>query len=56
MDDERIARLLIMIGSVSDAQFFITDANPGRSREIFKKAKLDYQEFIIESGIVNGNL
>jgi DNA replication and repair protein RecF len=52
MDDERIARLMDMIGSAPDAQFFITDANPLRARQIFKSANLDFQSFNIESGMV----
>ena len=55
MDDERIARLMTMIGSAPDAQFFITDANPSRAKEIFKSANLDFQSFNIESGMVIDN-
>jgi DNA replication and repair protein RecF len=52
MDDERIARLMTMIGSAPDAQFFITDANPSRAQQIFKSANLDFQSFQVEAGEV----
>jgi DNA replication and repair protein RecF len=47
MDDDRVARLMEMISTDSNTQFFITDANPSRAREILKKANLDFQEFSI---------
>lgn len=53
MDDERLKRLMEMIGAASTAQFFITDANPARAREIFKSANLDFQAFQVEAGEVN---
>lgn len=54
MDDERIGRLMEMIRSSGDAQYFITDANPERSMQIFKNATLDFQSFNIDNGTVSG--
>jgi DNA replication and repair protein RecF len=48
MDVERVARLMEMIASRLDTQFFITDANPSRAIEILKKANLGFQGFEIE--------
>lgn len=47
MDDNRINSLLHMMAALPGSQFFITDANPHRTRDIFKKANLTYQEVII---------
>jgi DNA replication and repair protein RecF len=52
MDDDRIARLMTMLSQHKMEQLFITDANPGRAREIFKNANLDFQEFQVERGEV----
>jgi DNA replication and repair protein RecF len=52
MDDERLKRLMEMIGAASTAQFFITDANPERARGIFKSANLDFQAFQVEAGSI----
>jgi DNA replication and repair protein RecF len=55
MDDDRIARLMEILSSDTVGQFFITDANPGRARDIFKTANLDFQEFLIEKGEIIKN-
>ena len=55
MDDERIARLMEMIGSAPDAQFFITDANPSAGERFSKTANLDFQSFNIDNGMVIDN-
>lgn len=52
MDDDRIGQLLSKMAEMPNAQFFITDASPERAHKIFKKAKLDFQDFEIEDGRV----
>ena len=50
MDEYRVGCLMEMISRNKESQFFITDANPGRAKEIFKRANLDFQGFMIEKG------
>jgi len=50
MDDDRLARLMVMLSQNKETQFFVTDANPVRAKEIFKSANLDFQEFNIKQG------
>jgi len=50
MDDDRVARLMEMLSLNKETQFFVTDANPLRAKEIFKSANLDFQEFNISQG------
>lgn len=50
MDDDRLGRLMAMIAQNNETQFFITDANPVRAKEIFKLANLDFQEFSVQKG------
>ena len=50
MDDERVVRLMEMIAQNPHTQFFITDANPNRAKEILKRANLGFQGFEVGKG------
>jgi DNA replication and repair protein RecF len=50
LDDERIARLIALVGNGTFGQLFITDARPDRSRELLLDAGIHAESFLVESG------
>jgi DNA replication and repair protein RecF len=50
LDDERIARLIALVGNGTFGQLFITDARPDRSRELLVAAGIGAESFLVESG------
>lgn len=50
LDDDRIARLIGMIGSGVFGQLFVTDARPDRSRELLGAVGIKSESFLVEMG------
>jgi DNA replication and repair protein RecF len=50
LDDDRIARLISLVGSGTFGQLFITDARPDRSEELLRDAGIRAESFLVESG------
>jgi DNA replication and repair protein RecF len=50
LDDDRIARLIGLVGSGTFGQLFITDARPDRSEELLRNAGIRAESFLVESG------
>ena len=53
LDDDRIVQLMKLISGGTFGQIFITDARPGRSMEVLKKANLTMQCLFIDQGQVS---
>ncbi len=50
LDDSRTLRLMKLVSADVFGQIFITDASPGRSSEVLKKAGVKSQNFIVDDG------
>lgn len=50
LDDDRIARLIGLVGSGVFGQLFISDARPDRSKELLGAAGINAESFLVESG------
>lgn len=50
LDDDRIARLIGLVGSGVFGQLFITDARPDRSRELLQGVGIRAESFVVEMG------
>jgi len=50
LDDDRIARLISLVGSGTFGQLFITDARPDRSEALLRDAGIRAESFLVESG------
>jgi DNA replication and repair protein RecF len=53
LDDERIRRLLQLVTAGEFGQIFITDARPGRTREVLRDAHIASQNFNVADGSVS---
>ncbi|MEJ0034358.1 MAG: hypothetical protein WDO15_30275 [Bacteroidota bacterium] len=53
LDDDRIARLIELVGSGTFGQLFITDARPDRSQELLHEAGIRAERFLVESGTLS---
>lgn len=52
LDDFRIRKLMILVAQGKFGQLFITDARPGRSREILSEAGIEAEIFLVDNGTV----
>jgi len=50
LDDDRIARLIGLVGSGTFGQLFITDARPDRSQALLGEAGIRAESFLVENG------
>ncbi|MEI9917942.1 MAG: DNA replication and repair protein RecF [Bacteroidota bacterium] len=50
LDDDRIARLIELVGGGTFGQLFITDARPDRSQELLREAGIGAEIFLVENG------
>lgn len=52
LDDDRISRLIGMVGSGTFGQLFISDARPDRSSELLNQARISAEKFFVENGTI----
>lgn len=50
LDDDRITRLIELVGSGTFGQLFISDARPDRSSELLNQAGIGAEKFLVENG------
>ena len=50
LDDDRIARLIELVGGGTFGQLFITDARPDRSRQLLREGGINTESFFVENG------
>lgn len=53
LDDDRIARLIELVGGGTFGQLFITDARPDRSEALLSEAGIGAESFLVESGTLS---
>lgn len=53
LDDDRIARLIELVGGGTFGQLFISDARPDRSQELLRTAGIGAESFLVESGTLS---
>jgi DNA replication and repair protein RecF len=53
LDDDRIARLIELVGGGTFGQLFITDARPDRSQALLSEAGIGAERFLVESGTLS---
>jgi len=52
LDDDRISRLIGLVGSGTFGQLFISDARPDRSNELLNHAGIEAEKFLVDNGQV----
>ncbi len=52
LDDDRISRLIGLVGSGTFGQLFISDARPDRSSELLNKAGIGAEKFLVDNGTI----
>lgn len=55
LDDDRISRLIGLVGSGTFGQLFISDARPDRSSELLKHAGIKAQKLLVADGRITSN-
>lgn len=55
LDDSRIHKLMLLVAGDNFGQIFITDARPGRTKEILKQSGIEAELFELENGNLRSN-